>query len=811
MRELFLIDTADWQLALYGPDVGGKQRALSKTMASRSKVPPLGVIVFDQLLHVVSFSLEQGSAQVNAEVGALISPDALLFENTDYMFELVFKHYSESEPLPQITHKLAAIQSSFRTKKLGNQLLVSGTLNFGNNIGWFSLPFSYNNNGLLQSIAVKFVVLPTKMDMGSDLQVIYQRLDKEYPLWRFAFGNTTESTADAKRQSNSNFPLLWQARYTSLRNKFEESIRILLNSPHSRLVQVERRVKAERLKGKLSIALQEKLGQDFSAQNYHKSYTTKRKILSLDTPENRFIKMVVQYAHVQLGRFISLVNEANKKPDALVFSESFSDQLNGWQKTLDKYLHHPMFREIGSFKGMSKESLVLQQKTGYSGVYQTWHELKRYLDVMGSQSAVSMKTIDELYEVWCFLEIRRILTEVLGFEESHTETVHLGLNDADVKFTDAMKDSFHFSRDDGLTIRLAHEPKFNTKTGPVRSWLYEHKPDIVLEATFADGLSLLWLFDAKYRIDNKSLDSEQDLVPADAIYQMHRYRDALIHIEHSGEQKQKSRSVYGAYALYPGANDQTESPANSKYSESIDSIGIGAFPLLPSATGDLGCIWLKQFLVKQFQRKSVTVVADSVSRYLIEDSARIPHHGMKQVFYPDLTLVITAAPEAGRDPSYIDSFKLGTASCYHTRLEATERENLELNVINEVRYCVIATHPIAKKEEQQSNSVAVSEDNQIDRIAEYIWPVKKVKLVKRSELNTAQTGLELATGDSRNQKLYWLFEFGPAFKLDTAIRGFDLKHHQLRLTTRQKLATVEQFKNIESVYSEVMPKYRYHG
>ena len=221
MRELFLIDTADWQLALYGPDVGGKQRALAKTMASRSKVSPLGVIVFDQLLHVVSFSLEQGSAQVNAEVGALISPDALLFENTDYMFELVFKHYSESEPLPQITHKLAAIQSSFRTKKLGNQLLVSGTLNFGNNIGWFSLPFSYNSNSLQQSIAVKFVVLPTKMDMGSDLQVIYQRLDKEYPLWRFAFGNTTESTADAKRQSNSNFPLLWQARYTCLRNKFE--------------------------------------------------------------------------------------------------------------------------------------------------------------------------------------------------------------------------------------------------------------------------------------------------------------------------------------------------------------------------------------------------------------------------------------------------------------------------------------------------------------------------------------------------------------------------------------------------------------
>ncbi|WP_306519899.1 DUF2357 domain-containing protein [Rheinheimera sp.] len=795
MRELLLIDTSDWQLALYGPDVTGKQRVLAKTMASRGKVAPLGVVAFDQLLHVGAFGVEQVSTPLNAEVGALISPKALLFENTDYMFELVFKHYSDAEPQPQITHKLSAIQSSFRTKKLGNQLLLSGTLNFGNNVGWFSLPFSYSSNGKPQYIAVKFVVLPTKMDLDSDLQAIYRRLDSDYPLWRFAFGNSTESTADATRQSNHNFPLLWLARFTGLRNKFEKNIRILSNAPHSRLVQVERRVKAERLKGKQSVTLQEKLSQDFSVQNYHNSYVTKRKILSLDTPENRFIKMVVQYAHFQLGRFISLVNEANKRPDAQVFSETFSGQLNDWQKTLEKYLYHPMFKEVGSFKGMSKESLVLQQKTGYSGVYQAWHELKRYLDVMGSQSSVSMKTIDELYEVWCFLEIRRILTTDLGFTEKPQKPFRVAHTGASNKFDDVLADSYIFTREDGLTIRLAHEPKFGEKTKPVRSWLYDHKPDIVLEATFAGELRLMWLFDAKYRIDNKSDDAEQDLVPADAIYQMHRYRDALIHVEKNGEQKHKSRSVYGAYALYPGANNQQQPPAVSTYAEAIDSIGIGAFPLLPSANGDNGCLWLKAFLQKQFAHNPAFTMAESVDRYLMEDSARIPHHGMQQVFYPDLTLVITAAPETGRDAVYINSFKQGTATCYHTRLEATERENLEQNVINEVRYCVIATE----------------DTSQPERIARYIWPVKKVKLVKRTELTKQHTGLELSSADARNQKLYWLFEFGPAFLLDKPLAGFDNLKHQLRLTTRQKLATVSQFNEIESVYSEVMPNYRYHG
>lgn len=793
MRELLQIDTPDWQLAVYGPDVAGKQRVLAKTMASRGKCAPLGVVVFDRLLHVTAFTAEQTPTSLNADVGALISPQALLFENTDYMFELLFKHHADTEPPPQITHKLASIQNSFRTKKIGNQLLVSGILNFGNNVGWFSLPFSYHGNGL-QHIVVKFVVLPTKMDLDSDLQAIYRRLDNDYPLWRFAFSNSTESTADATKQSNKNFPLLWLARFISLRNTFEKSTRILLNAPHSRLVQVDRRVRAERLKGKLSVTLQEKLQQDFSNQHYHNSYATRRKILSLDTPENRFIKMVLQYAHCQLGRFIHLVAEANKKPDAQIFSGLFVSQLHDWQKTLEKHLRHPMFKEVGSFKGMSKESLVLQQKTGYSGVYKTWFELKRYLDVMGSQSSVSMKTIDELYEVWCFLEIRRILlSEELGFKQVEQKPYRVGCLGAEVRFDDVLSDAYIFTREkDNLTIRLAHEPKFGEKTKPVRSWLYDHKPDIVLEATFADSFKLLWLFDAKYRIDNKSEDSEQDLVPADAIYQMHRYRDALIHIEQAGEQRHKSRSVYGAYALYPGANDQTQPPACSRYAEAIESIGIGAFPLLPSANGDVGCIWLKTFLLQQFSAVTTTQAPPAKDRYLLEDSARIPHHGMQQVHYPDLTMVVTAAPEQYRAQVYIDSFKQGTAVCYHTRLDATQRENLEKNAINEIRYCVIAT-------EQQGIS------NQ--RVARYIWPVKSVKLVKRSQLNEQQTGRAINQSDPHYNSLYWLFEFGPAFTLPQPIGGFDSIHHQLKLTTRRNLAHVTSFAGIEQVYSEIMSYY----
>jgi predicted component of viral defense system (DUF524 family) len=115
----------------------------------------------------------------------------------------------------------------------------------------------------------------------------------------------------------------------------------------------------------------------------------------------------------------------------------------------------------------------------------------------------------------------------------------------------------------------------------------EHRPDIYMEVNFANGEQFVWLFDAKYRIDLDSND--KDWVPQDALYQMHRYRDALIYREQpSGN---LSRPVYGAYALYPGFYDN-QSYIDNPYKESIEQVDIGAFPLLPGQEQT----WLVNFL-----------------------------------------------------------------------------------------------------------------------------------------------------------------------------------------------------------------------
>ena len=123
------------------------------------------------------------------------------------------------------------------------------------------------------------------------------------------------------------------------------------------------------------------------------------------------------------------------------------------------------------------------------------------------------------------------------------------------------------------------------------------RPDVLLEVSFPDGRKCLWIFDAKYRLKTTSKSSDIDHVPDDAINQLHRYRDALIHLSDQDVERHKSRPVFGAFALYPGYFDQSHEPF--PYVDAIQEIGIGAFPLLPSIDESDGNLWLKQFLNTQ--------------------------------------------------------------------------------------------------------------------------------------------------------------------------------------------------------------------
>lgn len=867
MPELIRLQTPDFEFSVWANDIGQRLSVYQNTMAHRTSandvqpsyelrfapaaqlsnaIEPQGLVA-DVL---VQSGLDESDLAENdlvanglAKHAELTLNSPLFFENTQYQFEWVF--FSEVTHA-RLTHRSESVNEAFRfapevkTARGVVPARLTGTINTGNDVGWLRLPLTFEHNGKTQTQHIAFEVLPTKMALHQDLPAMYQAIDKVYPLWRFSLVEKTEQDA-ATSQQRGHFPLMWLANFAALRERFEQGLKVICAAPHSRLQSTVANIKAAKLKGRLPHKLAEQVKQDFANGQYDKRYAVEKKQLSVDTPENRFIKMVVSKSKRQLADFEQKLRQSNQAPERQRLSDSFLNELHSWQQPLQKVLGQSFLKEVGAYTGLNRESLVLQQKTGYSAVYRIWQELKFYLDVFGNQSSISMKSVAEIYEVWCFLCLKQILEQDLGFELVENSATKLAQNDFfEYQLKDGFAGAFRFKRCDGVTARLAHEPKFTKKGKSIRSYLVNQEPDIVLEVTLPKSADLtkansseekqfIWLFDAKYRIKtekNRFDDSNEDIestdyVPDDAINQMHRYRDALIRLSephdskspssgNAGQPAKKSRPVFGAFALYPGFFDQAANP--NPYAAAIEEVGIGAFALLPSqnrsSQNELsqtdptqtksrysGHQWLLEFLQAQIGtapnaqtgqgNETMYPVAGMAERLYVQDAARIPYYGMRQVLYPDLTMTVALGGQRGRDNGYFEQFEQGTALWYHLP-QSTFLQKFKQHIAEEIRYLALA-----------STSDTQSSTKQIDKL----WPVKRVTVLPRYAITEEQAGKKSGSAD-----LYYLFELGKPLSLQTPVTNVPHRpmKNSMKLTTLTRLESVTKFTEVEKVYEAAM-------
>ena len=640
MPDLISINTSEWKLTVWSKDISGRLKQHESLLAKRNTINDVkySVIKYDYNLTVNSIKTDvQGSGffQTIKNKQAIYSTIPMFFENLVYDFEFEFDVNTEWNDnfTPFIASGLSVIDDSFRFKIHNNIGTLRGSINTRNNIGILSLPLQYFVNGQLKKVSLTFEILPVKMDLQTDLPEMYRTIDRELPLWRFAFSEISSFGYD-QSHGNPNFLLLWLRQFEALRQELNKGIKIILNSPHARLFKKHDVLRAERIKGRIGRKLEEKIKQDIISNKYNEKYTVKKKYLNIDTPENRFIKYVLKVIYHKLELIEKQAYLFDHELDNHRLSTNFFKNMKAWKEPLKKFRENSVFKDIGDFTGLTSESLVLQQKSGYSTVYRTWQQLNFYLSYFSGQISVSSKPVNDLYEVWCFLEIKRILVDNFSFKERTTSKALLKNKGLELSLKDGMSHAFEFFRDDGVTIRLAHEPVFRKSGKNFRTCSLTQVPDIFLEATYKDGTSLIWLFDAKYRIEknkSSSSNSQVDRVPEDAINQMHRYRDSIFYNER-GEKNESvlSRPIMGAFALYPGVFDQQNEDINNPYNESILKIGIGAFPLLPNQASDMHNGWLIKFLKSKLEYPQE--YRSSNDKILSEPNTSIPVKGMNMHF-----------------------------------------------------------------------------------------------------------------------------------------------------------------------------------
>lgn len=532
--------------------------------------------------------------EIDIEQG--VPAPATFFDNADYPIWIEFKDNVKDAQFGSILQN-DNDRFSFRRH------ILAGFINYKNEIGRSEIQIIYKVDKETRAFRFGFEVLSTKLDYHEHWRAIVEDIEREYRMLSLDYMRRTFH-GFSPDQNGEHPDIVWWSVFEGEQQKFIKACKSIIDRPRHRLHGEEVYLRADKLK-QTPHYIENKLAEHRKEPAY--LYRVEQHILSNDTQENRFLKFAL---HQISKRYEDLRQRIEAVKTA---SDTMKSAMLATSETLKRLQHHPFFRTIGRFKGISQESMVLQKATGYSQVYRTWNLLRRAYSLNDGLYRLQTKDIATLYEIWCFIEV------------SHIVKAQLHLDDEDVEHRNRMEMNGIFSwelgkgehsrilfRKDGVELaELVYNPKNTDKENDNVGMkdlvvpTVPQKPDIVLQLTKNDlqqGMKMTYLFDAKYRIDGK--DKGVDVPPEDAINQMHRYRDAIYYKDYDTNALKKE--VLGGYILFPGDGEPND-VAVSKFYKTIKEVNIGAFPLRPKDVENRKL--LENFIDELIHTKSYETIA----------------------------------------------------------------------------------------------------------------------------------------------------------------------------------------------------------
>lgn len=495
---------------------------------------------------------------------------ATFFDNADYPIWIEFKDYVKDA-------QFGSILQNDNDRFTFRRHILAGFINYKNEIGRSEIQIIYKVDKETRTFRFCFEVLSTKLDYHEHWRAIVEDIEREYCMLSLDYMRRTFH-GFSPDQNGEHPDIVWWSVFEGEQQKFIKACKSIIDRPRHRLHGKEVYLRADKLK-QTPHNIENKMAEHRGEPAY--LYRVEQQIQSNDTQENRFLKFAlhqISKRYEELRQRIEAVKTA---------SDTMKSAMLATSETLKRLQHHPFFRTIGRFKGMSQESLVLQRATGYCQIYRTWNLLRRAYSLNDGLYRLQTKDIATLYEIWCFIEVSHIVKEQLHLDDEDVE--HHNRMEMNGIFSWELGKGEHsriLFRKDGVELaELVYNPKNvdkeNNDVGMKNLVVptVPQKPDIVLQLTKNDllqGMKMTYLFDAKYRIDGK--DNGVDVPPKDAINQMHRYRDAIYYKDYDANALKKE--VIGGYILFPGDGEPND-VAVSKFYKTIEEVNIGAFPLRP--------------------------------------------------------------------------------------------------------------------------------------------------------------------------------------------------------------------------------------
>lgn len=467
------------------------------------------------------------------------------------------------------------------TRASRNHEILSGVINFGNEIGFSDLVIQIDGVNYLRLV---IEVFPTKIDYQNDYKQIVEDVTKEVYNVVFDFLKKTYLGYQQSEKVNSS-PVEFFAVINKIYKDFIKAADIIMSQPHHVLETTHQVLPSHKVKKTDGRTIRWIEKHPDQAKRVNGEFRIERalavrKQVSYDTKENQLTKYILLSTARKLESFKKNYLKLQRKEDQAVIAK-----IDGMVRELNRRCNTTFLADVEAKEASSGMSLVFSMAPGYRDLYKYYLMLLRGLSITGDVFNISVKDLALLYEYWCFIKLNSMMKD--RYELLSQDIVKVQGNGLFVSLVKGSSSKVKYrNSENGEVITLSYNPK----SGQVPT--VAQKPDNVLSLEkktvnqVGKKVKYEYVFDAKYRV-NPALEgsdyyntiSHTPGPETDDINTMHRYRDAIVY--HNGADPYE-RTMFGAYVLFPYANK--EEYRNHKFYESIEKVNIGGLPFLPSET-----------------------------------------------------------------------------------------------------------------------------------------------------------------------------------------------------------------------------------
>jgi Domain of unknown function (DUF2357)/PD-(D/E)XK nuclease superfamily len=496
-----------------------------------------------------------------------------LYEETSYTLTVVA---TDPAQRPIVRHRDPTLIRGLKRIR-GRDDVITGAINFRSQVGRTRFEVVVGDT----TVQAEVEVFPAKLDYRTDYEDLLAEVEGAARALVLEYLRATQRSGAVEHQTPGR-PVDWLILLRNEAADLERALNQIVMNPHRELSRTIDYQRAERIRRPTPLTRRAvQRGQGRGEKTTTPSGLTLRSQLpaapaveTLDTPENRWLRIeldAITRTVADLRSRATRPSENDEQPEGR--AAAIDNELRALEEHLAPFLAmSPLADATGPVRA-DFASLTLLGAEGYREAYQSILRLRMALRVHGETIDLAIKDISELYEIWCYLAVVRLVADVLDVQADPADIFSLDDTGVQVRLRKGTRSSITLPHAAGR-VRVAYNCRFRGLTGA-------QTPDVVIEIIREDMPTVILVLDAKYR-----LDASEEYVsafggpsaPIEAINQLHRYRDAIVL---TGEHGRLARVVVRGVALFPLGETASADYMSHRLYESLGELGVGALPFLP--------------------------------------------------------------------------------------------------------------------------------------------------------------------------------------------------------------------------------------